>query len=43
MIKKMCELANDYILSPENYKQAPLMKIEDLRNHFIFIKKSIYS
>lgn len=34
---------NDYILSPENYKQAPLMKIEDLRNHFIFIKKSIYS
>ena len=34
---------NDYILSPENYKQTPLMKIEDLINHFIFIKKSIYS
>ncbi len=33
---------NDYILSPENYKQTPLMKIEDLRSNFIFIKKNIY-
>ena len=32
---------NDYILSPENYKQTPLMKIEDLRSNFIFIKKNI--